>query len=54
LTFTEEEGRTTLTMHGVPVNATQAERKAFKDAQGGMRQGWAGTLDQLAEILAKG
>jgi uncharacterized protein YndB with AHSA1/START domain len=54
LTFTEEEGRTTLTMHGVPVNATEAERKAFKDAQGGMRQGWAGTLDQLAEILAKG
>jgi uncharacterized protein YndB with AHSA1/START domain len=53
LTFAEHEGRTTLTMHGVPLSATEAERRTFEANHEGMRKGWAGTLDQLAEHLAQ-
>ena len=52
LTFTEHEGRTTLTMTGLPHEATEAERKTFEAGLGSMQQGWAGTLDQLAGYLA--
>jgi hypothetical protein len=34
-------------------SATELERKTFEDGRDGMRQGWTGTLDQLAEFLAK-
>ena len=53
VTFAEHGGRTTVTLRGVPVNATEAERKTFAAGYESMRQGWAGTLDQLAEHLAK-
>jgi uncharacterized protein YndB with AHSA1/START domain len=53
LTFAEHEGKTTLTMRGIPVNATKSERNTFEAAQESMRKGWTGTLDQLAEYLAK-
>ena len=52
VTLTERDGKTTLTMQGVPVNATEIERKTFADGDTGMQQGWAGTLDQLAAHLA--
>jgi uncharacterized protein YndB with AHSA1/START domain len=52
-TFVEHEGKTTLTIRWVPLNATEAERKTFEDGRKGMHQGWTGTLDQLAEYLAK-
>jgi len=51
LTFAEQEGRTTLTMHGVPLNATEQERNAFEGGHASLRQGWTGTLDQLADYL---
>jgi uncharacterized protein YndB with AHSA1/START domain len=51
LTFTEHEGKTTLTMRGIPFNATEAERKTFAAGHDAMRKGWTGTLDQLAEYL---
>jgi uncharacterized protein YndB with AHSA1/START domain len=54
VTFTEEAGRTTLTMRGVPVNPTEAECHAFEAEHESMQKGWAGTLDQLAAFLAKG
>jgi uncharacterized protein YndB with AHSA1/START domain len=54
LTFAEQGGKTTLTMRAAPLNATEAERKAFEAGHESMRKGWAGTLDQLAEHLAKG
>jgi uncharacterized protein YndB with AHSA1/START domain len=54
LTFEENGDRTTLTMRGVPLNATDAERKFFDGMFPSMQQGWKGTLDQLAEHLAKG
>ncbi|HXA02820.1 MAG TPA: SRPBCC domain-containing protein [Cytophagaceae bacterium] len=53
LTFTEHEGKTTLTLRGEPVNATEEERQTFESGFEGMNKGFAGTLDQLADYLAK-
>ena len=52
-TLTEENGRTTATVHWLPLNATEEERKTFDAAHEGMKQGWTGTFDQLAAYLAK-
>jgi uncharacterized protein YndB with AHSA1/START domain len=52
-TLTEENGRTTATVHWVPLSATEEERKTFDAAHDGMKQGWTGTFDQLAAYLAK-
>ena len=51
-TFTEERGRTTLTLRSTALNATPAEHAAFVAAHRGMEQGWGGTFDQLARYLA--
>jgi uncharacterized protein YndB with AHSA1/START domain len=53
LTFVENEGRTTLTMRGGPLSATEEERKTFEAARDSVKQGFAGTFDQLADYLAK-
>lgn len=53
LTFTEHEGKTTLTMRGVPLSATEEELKTFEAARDMVQKGFAGTLDQLADYLAK-
>lgn len=53
LSFEEHEGRMTLTARGVPLNATESERTTFECGRESMRQGWSGTLDQLAEYLMK-
>lgn len=50
--FAEEQGRTTVTIEWVPLNANETERETFNAARPGMRQGWTGTLDQLTEYLA--
>ncbi|MFC4766492.1 SRPBCC domain-containing protein [Effusibacillus consociatus] len=52
LTFTEHEGKTTLTMRGGPINATEEEIKTFESMLESMQQGFAGTFDQLADYLA--
>ena len=52
MTLIEHDGKTTLTMRGVPLNATAMGRKTFEAAGDSMQKGWAGTLDQLAEHLA--
>ncbi len=52
LTFAEQDGRTTLTLKSVPIQATGAERKTFEAGRESMRMGWTGTLDRLAEELA--
>ena len=54
LTLTEEIGQTTLTLRGNPINATEIEKQAFADAHSSMQQGFAGTMEQLTEFLAKG
>ncbi len=53
LTFTEQNGKTTLTIEWVPINSTQEERDTFEKGRDGMKQGWTGTLDQLENYLAK-
>ena len=45
-------GRTTVTLTGVPINATEAERQKFKANHASMTQGWGGTFGQLAAYLA--
>jgi uncharacterized protein YndB with AHSA1/START domain len=52
VTFTEHAGRTTLTLRGGPINATEAERRTFDASHKLMEQGFSGTLDHLAEYLA--
>ncbi len=52
VTFAEHDGRTTLTMHAAPIDATPAEHAVFRAGHAGMHQGWSGTLDQLAHHLA--
>jgi uncharacterized protein YndB with AHSA1/START domain len=51
VTFTEEGGKTTLSMRGVAINATEAERATFEAGFGSMQQGWGGSLDRLADQL---
>ncbi len=53
VTFAEQGGWTAVTVRWVPINATEPERKAFEDGRESMKQGWGGTMDQLAEYLAK-
>lgn len=52
-TFTEEDGKTTLTLHGVPLHATEEEKQNFADMHGSMQQGFGGTFDQLDAYLAR-
>lgn len=53
VTFEGKDGKTTLTLRGIPVNATAAECKAFEAGHVSLRKGWTGTLDQLAAYLSR-
>ena len=53
MTLTEQAGRTTLSLRGSPINATDEEYKTFTSMFDSMRQGFGGTFDQLTEYLAK-
>ncbi len=53
ITFTEQAGKTTVTVRWLPLNATAEERKTFEDGFGSMQQGWGGTFEQLGDYLAK-
>jgi len=52
-TLSDEGGKTKVTLEWSPLNPTDVERKAFEGAHESMKQGWAGTFDQLAEFLKK-
>jgi uncharacterized protein YndB with AHSA1/START domain len=52
-TFEERAGKTTLTLRGGPFNATEVERQTFREAHATLNGRWTGTLDQLAEYLAR-
>jgi uncharacterized protein YndB with AHSA1/START domain len=52
ITFAEHAGRTTLTVHWTPYEATAEEIATFAAGRESMRQGWTGTFEQLAEHLA--
>lgn len=51
LSLTENDGKTTLTLSGGPLNATEAERKTFETSVPMVQQGFKGTFDQLAAYL---
>lgn len=51
--FEVAPGKTALIMSGVPVNATEEEKKTFDAGRSSMDQGFKGTLDQLEAYLAE-
>jgi uncharacterized protein YndB with AHSA1/START domain len=51
VTFTERDGKTTVRIQWVPINADADERGAFDGARVSMQGGWTGTLDRLAEYF---
>ena len=53
ITFTEQAGKTVVTVRWAPLNPTDEERLTFEAGFDSMQQGWSGTLDQLTEYLAK-
>ena len=52
MTLSESNGKTTLTLTGHPINASEEENKMFYSAFDGMNQGFKGTFDQLEEYLS--
>jgi uncharacterized protein YndB with AHSA1/START domain len=51
-TFTESQGKTTMTLRWAPINPTPEERQTFDSAHPSMTQGWGGTMEQLEAYLA--
>ena len=54
MTLAEHEGKTTLTLRVAAHDATESERATFVAGFASMQAGYGGTMDQLAEYLAKG
>jgi len=52
MTLAEREGKTTMTLYAIPVNATAEECATFAGGQDSMKKGYAATLDQLDAYLA--
>lgn len=53
LTLMEQDGKTTMTIRGGPINATEEEIRTFESGFESMQKGFSGTFDQLDEYLAK-
>lgn len=53
VTFTEQDGQTTITLRGVPIQATEEEVRFFYSMHPSMQQGYGSTFDQLDVHLAK-
>jgi uncharacterized protein YndB with AHSA1/START domain len=51
VTFSEHEGKTTMSITGHPVNASDEERNLYESYRQGMQQGFKGSLDKLEEEL---
>jgi uncharacterized protein YndB with AHSA1/START domain len=52
ITFSEKDGKTTVTVRWVPYEATDPEREVFEVGRDAMQAGWTGTLDRLETDLA--
>lgn len=50
-TFAEHGGRTAMTLHWSPLDATEEEQRTFDAGHASMQQGWGGTLDRLTDYL---
>ena len=53
VTFTENAGRTTVTVRWAPIKASQIEIDTFNAAHASMNGGWTGTFQQLEAYLAR-
>lgn len=53
VTLSERDGKTTLNLKGAPINATEAEWKAYEAGFESMQKGFGGTWDKFADYLAK-
>lgn len=51
--FADAGGKTTLTLRGGPIEATEAEMQTYVGMFASMQQGFGGTFDQLDAYLAK-
>jgi uncharacterized protein YndB with AHSA1/START domain len=51
-TFTEHEGKTTITIQWAAYNASAEEQQTFDDGHESMNMGWSGTFDRLEAYLA--
>ena len=51
--LSEQDGKTTMTISGYPIHATEEERTTYDAGHGSMKQGFTGTLDQLEAYLEK-
>jgi len=49
----EGANKTQVTVRWIPINADAEEIKTFDEGREGMKMGWTGTMDQLADYLAK-
>jgi uncharacterized protein YndB with AHSA1/START domain len=54
VTFAEQAGQTTVTLHAEPFGATDAERQYFEALQPSLEQGYGGTFEQLGNYLLRG
>lgn len=53
LEFSEQSGKTTITLKGYPVNATEEEMGFFASISEAVQQGFAGTFAQLENYISK-
>jgi uncharacterized protein YndB with AHSA1/START domain len=53
VTFTEKAGKTTVSLRASPHGATEEEIATFAGMHAGLEQGFGGTFDQLAAVLAQ-
>ncbi|ARI77973.1 SRPBCC family protein [Halobacillus mangrovi] len=51
VTFSEEDGVTTVHFKGEPIYVTEEEREAFEQSQDQLKQGFNGAFDQLEEYI---
>lgn len=51
VTFVEENGKTTVEIEWSPYNATETQRKVFRDSFPSMKGGWSGTFEKLGTYL---
>jgi len=53
ITFSETNGKTTVTVTWLPYEASETETKTFDDGRESMTGGWSGTFEKLEGHLAK-
>ena len=51
MTFTESDGKTTLSIQGIPISADEEEHTLFRASHEGIKQGFIGTFDKLETYL---